>query len=104
MTNRKRFRILSRDGFACRYCGRKAPEVVLQVDHILARANGGSDDDTNLITSCVECNLGKMTAEMVIELPAPSPVEKSNSRSLPNRRSPPKRKPFPCAVAATLDS
>jgi 5-methylcytosine-specific restriction endonuclease McrA len=38
MTGRKRFRILNRDGFACRYCGRKAPDVMLQVDHIVARS------------------------------------------------------------------
>lgn len=76
MSGRKRFRILSRDNFTCRYCGRRAPEVVLQVDHIVARTKGGSDDDTNLITACFECNQGKLTMEVSIELPAQIEREK----------------------------
>ena len=54
-----RFKILKRDNFTCRYCGSKAPEVKLHVDHIIARYNGGTDDISNLITACVECNYGK---------------------------------------------
>lgn len=54
-----RFEIFKRDSFVCQYCGRKPPTVILQVDHVVAIANGGSDDDGNLITSCRECNLGK---------------------------------------------
>lgn len=54
-----RFEILVRDHFTCQYCGRKAPEAVLHVDHRLARARGGSNDRANLITSCRDCNLGK---------------------------------------------
>lgn len=58
---RRRFSILARDGFRCCYCGRSAREdgVKLMVDHILARANSGTDDPSNLITSCQDCNLGK---------------------------------------------
>jgi len=33
--------------------------VVLHVDHIVAIANGGTNEATNLITACSECNLGK---------------------------------------------
>lgn len=51
--------MLSRDGFQCRYCGRKPPEVSLEVDHIKPRCAGGSDDETNLITACRDCNQGK---------------------------------------------
>ena len=54
-----RFRILCRDKFTCRYCGRKAPEVALHVDHIFPKSKGGTSNDDNLITSCFECNLGK---------------------------------------------
>jgi hypothetical protein len=54
-----RFEIFKRDSFACQYCGKSAPEVVLHVDHIHPVAHGGDDDLLNLITSCVECNLGK---------------------------------------------
>jgi len=56
---RQRFEIFKRDNFTCRYCGKKSPEVVLEIDHIVALANGGSDDAMNLATSCWECNRGK---------------------------------------------
>lgn len=55
----KRFRILERDGFACRYCGRRPPAVVLEVDHVMPRCLGGSDDPTNLVAACEDCNAGK---------------------------------------------
>ena len=54
-----RFEVFKRDNFICRYCGRKSPEVVLELDHIVAIANGGSSDLVNLATSCWECNRGK---------------------------------------------
>ena len=56
-----RFSILARDGFRCRYCGRSAQEdgVKLVVDHIIARSQGGTDEPTNLITACQDCNTGK---------------------------------------------
>ena len=56
---RLRFEIFKRDGFQCIYCGRKPPEVVLHCDHVIAVANGGSNAETNLVTSCQPCNAGK---------------------------------------------
>lgn len=56
---RKRFEVFARDGFTCQYCGRRPPEVVLEVDHIHPQSADGSDDDVNLITSCFDCNRGK---------------------------------------------
>src|SRR4030042_1465108 len=56
---KRRFQILQRDDFTCQYCGRRSPEVPLEVDHIIPRSYGGSDKRTNLITSCRDCNLGK---------------------------------------------
>jgi hypothetical protein len=56
---RTRFEVFKRDEFTCRYCGRRSPEVVLQVDHIVPVCDGGSDDQINLATSCWECNSGK---------------------------------------------
>lgn len=50
-----------RDKHTCQSCGRKAPEVVLEVDHLLPVAKGGTDDFDNLITSCKDCNRGKYT-------------------------------------------
>lgn len=54
-----RFEVFKRDAFTCQYCGAKAPDAVLQVDHINPVANGGTDDILNLITSCQDCNYGK---------------------------------------------
>lgn len=54
-----RFEIFKRDKFTCQYCGKKAPDVTLHVDHINPVSQGGSNDLLNLITSCVDCNLGK---------------------------------------------
>ena len=56
-----RFAVFNRDGFACRYCGRMAPEVELHVDHVIPVARGGTNDLDNLITACVDCNVGKGT-------------------------------------------
>jgi hypothetical protein len=54
-----RFRVLTRDGFICRYCGRKPPEVTLEVDHVVPYARGGQNTLENLATCCRECNSGK---------------------------------------------
>lgn len=34
ITKTVRFEVFKRDSFTCQYCGRKAPEAVLNVDHI----------------------------------------------------------------------
>ena len=54
-----RFQALKRDNFTCQYCGRKAPEVELQVDHIYPKSKGGLDKLENYRTSCRDCNIGK---------------------------------------------
>lgn len=54
-----RFDIFKRDSFTCQYCGANPPNVVLEVDHIFPVSKGGSDEITNLITSCFDCNRGK---------------------------------------------
>ncbi len=54
-----RFEVFKRDKFACQYCGAKAPDVVLNVDHMHPVAEGGDGDILNLITSCRACNGGK---------------------------------------------
>lgn len=59
MNNAIRWRVLNRDAFTCQYCGRSAPHVVLQVDHVEPRRWGGADDLDNLVTSCWRCNQGK---------------------------------------------
>jgi len=54
-----RFEVFKRDNFTCQYCGAKAPDVVLECDHIEAVANGGDNNILNLITACFDCNRGK---------------------------------------------
>lgn len=54
-----RFDIFRRDGFTCQYCGRTPPDIVLQIDHIRPVADGGDNDEMNLITACSDCNVGK---------------------------------------------
>lgn len=54
-----RFEVFKRDGFTCQYCGAHPPSVVLHVDHIHPVAEGGTNDEDNLITACDRCNLGK---------------------------------------------
>ena len=59
VTKRLRYEILRRDNHTCRYCGAKAPDVKLTVDHVTPQALGGSDEPANLVTSCEPCNSGK---------------------------------------------
>lgn len=54
-----RMTVLERDGFTCRFCGRRAPETQLEIDHVRPRAQGGSDDIDNLVACCMDCNRGK---------------------------------------------
>lgn len=59
VSNKLRFEVFKRDGFTCQYCGRKTPEVILEVDHIVPLKENGQDHIQNLVTSCFECNRGK---------------------------------------------
>ncbi|MFE7514591.1 RNA-guided endonuclease IscB [Streptomyces sp. NPDC057540] len=47
----------ARSGESCAYCG--ASGVPLVVDHIRARARGGTDRPANLLLACVPCNRAK---------------------------------------------
>lgn len=67
--NTWRFEILTRDGFTCRYCGRKPPEVELEIDHINPRSKGGTNHLSNLITACRDCNAGKYNNELTRSAP-----------------------------------
>jgi len=58
-TNYNRFKILKRDDFTCQYCGKKAPDVELEVDHVIPVSKGGKDKPSNLKTVCIRCNREK---------------------------------------------
>ena len=59
ISKKLRFEVFKRDAFKCQYCGRTAPDVVLEVDHIVPVAEGGKNTMLNLVTSCRDCNRGK---------------------------------------------
>lgn len=59
VSKKARFEVFKRDSFKCQYCGRSAPEIVLELDHIKPVAKGGSNEIMNLVTSCFDCNRGK---------------------------------------------
>lgn len=62
VSKRLRYEILRRDNHTCRYCGSAAPDVKLTVDHVLPVALGGSDEATNLVAACADCNAGKTSS------------------------------------------
>ena len=54
--------VRQRAGDCCEYCGRPqadSPLARLQIEHIIPRKHGGSDDVDNLAIACIDCNLGK---------------------------------------------
>ncbi|OQX25983.1 MAG: hypothetical protein BWK80_12795 [Desulfobacteraceae bacterium IS3] len=57
----KWWEVLARDKWKCLSCGRTAREdgILLEVDHIIPRSKGGTDDIGNLQTLCKKCNIGK---------------------------------------------
>ncbi|MBZ0260559.1 MAG: HNH endonuclease [Hyphomicrobiales bacterium] len=57
-----RYKILCRDHFRCKICGRSPAKdlgVELHVDHIVPRSSGGENTEENLRVLCFDCNLGK---------------------------------------------
>lgn len=59
ISKKTRFEVFKRDSFKCQYCGKCAPDVILNVDHINPVSKGGDNEIMNLITSCEDCNSGK---------------------------------------------
>lgn len=61
---KRRLRILNRDSWLCQEClriGIVTPASA--VDHKLAKANGGTDDDSNLEGICTACHAQKTAKE-----------------------------------------
>lgn len=54
-----RYEILKRARFRCELCGISADKKALEVDHIMPRNNGGSDNESNLQALCYSCNAMK---------------------------------------------
>ena len=64
LSKRIRFEVFKRDNFTCQYCGAKAPDVILEVDHIKPVKEDGTNEIMNLITSCFDCNRGKSSKKI----------------------------------------
>jgi hypothetical protein len=62
ISKRLRYEILRRDGHHCRYCGLGSDEVTLTVDHVIPTTLGGTDDPSNLVAACRDCNSGKASS------------------------------------------
>jgi hypothetical protein len=60
-----RWKILERDNFTCLTCGQKAPNVKLEVDHIVPVYEGGTDEEVNLRTLCYACNRGRNSLSII---------------------------------------
>jgi len=54
-----RYEVLKAAKFRCELCGISAEEKALEVDHIISRNKGGSDDLWNLQSLCYSCNAMK---------------------------------------------
>ncbi len=48
--------VLNRDNYTCQYCKGKHKDNKLEVHHIVYRSQGGSDEESNLITLCHTCH------------------------------------------------
>lgn len=59
ITTRLRLAILNRDRSTCQVCGKSAPTVEIEVDHIVPFSKGGKTKPENLQTVCRRCNIAK---------------------------------------------
>ena len=62
VSKRVRYEVFRRDNNRCRYCGATAPDAPMTIDHVIPVALGGSDDPSNLVTACRDCNAGKTSS------------------------------------------
>lgn len=57
VSKRTRFEVLRRDDYTCRYC--RSKDNPLTIDHVVPVSLGGTDEPSNLVASCMDCNSGK---------------------------------------------
>lgn len=62
LRNERRLALYMRDSGLCVYC-RKGPKqgAVLSLDHIIPWSQGGTNESSNLVTACRDCNRERMT-------------------------------------------
>ena len=52
-----RSRVFERDDYTCTYCGERGGS--LECDHVVPVSRSGSNDESNLVTACKDCNRSK---------------------------------------------
>jgi 5-methylcytosine-specific restriction protein A len=81
---RKRARVLAKDDGLCRTCRRKGRvTVATQVDHVVALAEGGTDDEGNLASICDDCHEAKTLAESKRARGLPVTVPGADAEGMP---------------------
>lgn len=60
-----RERVYERDGGQCIYCGKVIELGEMHLEHKIPRVFGGTNEETNLLCSCKECNFEKSSKLMV---------------------------------------
>lgn len=72
ISDKVRWQVMRRDGFRCRYCGIEAKDAdrPLVLDHYVPHSAGGSNDPSNLVTACYDCNAGKSALKITDDLVA----------------------------------
>lgn len=68
--DKTRLKVLDRDAWRCGYCGVDLVSTTgsknsATVEHILAKANGGTDAMDNLMACCLECN-GRKSDKLLV--------------------------------------
>jgi 5-methylcytosine-specific restriction endonuclease McrA len=51
--------VFLRDDYTCQYCGERFDPRHLTCDHLMPKSRGGVAEWTNIVTSCIYCNLKK---------------------------------------------
>jgi len=72
-------------GRKCCYCGKRFGTRELNLDHVVPRSRGGKTDWTNVVTSCIPCNLrkgGRLPEEAGMKLMIPPTRPKWRARTL----------------------
>ena len=83
----KRLAIYLRDGFTCAYCGSSGvlDRVPLTLDHLQPRELGGTNEATNLICACRDCNSNRRSVgldDWLARLPDSSAIaQRINTRT-----------------------
>ena len=83
----KRLAIYMRDGFTCAYCGSSGvrDRVPLTLDHLQPRELGGTNEATNLVCACRDCNTNRRSVgldDWLARLPDSSAIaQRINTRT-----------------------